>query len=100
MFARINIFEGQQVNMEEGLSALRTGIFSAMQKQKGFKNLYLLGNSDKNKGYLITFWDSEADLQAWLSSEEMAQAVVRLQEVLPVGSTPPPFEDYQVLYQA
>jgi hypothetical protein len=50
MFARVNIFEGQQVNMEEGLSALRTGIFSAMQKQKGFKNLYLLGNSDENKG--------------------------------------------------
>jgi heme-degrading monooxygenase HmoA len=99
MFARINIFEGQQVNMEEGLSALRTGIFSAMQKQKGFKNLYLLGNSDKNKGYLITFWDSEADLQAWLNSEAMAQAMARLREALPEDATPPPFEDYQVVYQ-
>jgi heme-degrading monooxygenase HmoA len=100
MFARVNIFERQAVAMGEGISVLRGELFSVMQKQKGFKNLYLLGNADKNKGYLITLWESEADLQAWLSSEEMAQAVARLQKALPEGSSPPPFEDYQVVYQA
>jgi heme-degrading monooxygenase HmoA len=100
MFARVNIFVGQAADIEKRLSVLKDKIFSVMEKQKGFKNLYLLGDANKNKGYLVTFWDSEADLQAWLSSEEMAQAVIRVQEEMPAGSTPPPFEDYQVLYQA
>lgn len=103
MFARINTFEltaANVANQNEALSIMRDNIFSVMEKQKGFKNLYLLGDANKSKGYLITFWESEADLQAWLNSEAMAQAVVRLREALPDSSTPPPFEDYQVLYQA
>jgi heme-degrading monooxygenase HmoA len=103
MFARMNTFEIQNINDEEGLRrirALQETIYSAMQEQKGFKRLFMFGNPSIGKGHLISLWESEADLKAWLNSNALAQASARLREAYPDWPPPPPFEDYQVLYEA
>ncbi len=100
MFARVNIIDRPGSDLNESFNALKDTVYAAMQQQKGFKNLYVLADNNTGKGYVITLWESEADLQAWLKSDAMAQAGVKLRQDHPNWPAPPPFEDYQVFYQA
>jgi heme-degrading monooxygenase HmoA len=105
MYARINQFQAQtdpagRAGREERTRNFENNIVSVMKKQKGFKHLYGMGDPQTGKTVLVTIWDSEADLQAWLSSTDMAEAVAKYRAANPDVPAEIPFEDYEVFTHA
>ena len=100
MFARINIITREGDLQQKMLPTLKDTVFASMQEQKGFQNLYLLSDSSGNKSYLISLWDSEADLQNWIKSDKLSRLSEQLRKDHPEWPGPPPYEDYPVIYQA
>jgi len=72
MYARVITFHYQPGKIDEGLDLLRETVVPELRGLEGFKGATNLVDRDNNKVIGITFWQSEADLQA--SGMEKLQA--------------------------
>lgn len=65
MFARMAMNTVRSEKLDEGKRVWESEIIPAMKSQKGFKNVYVLGNDKEKKIVTISFWETEADADAW-----------------------------------
>lgn len=64
MYARVIFTQSRPDQGDEAIHILRESVVLEQKKQHGFKGIVLLSNRAVGKGISITFWETEADLQA------------------------------------
>lgn len=96
MHARVTTVQAQPGKIEEAIGIARDSAVPAAKEQPGFKGLTLLSDFDTGKSIVITFWDSEADMQA---SETSGYYQEQLGKIASVIAGPPVRESYEVTIQ-
>ena len=97
MYARVVTVQIQAGKMEEMLSIYRESTVPAAKEQKGFKGIFLLTNTDTNKGISIALWETEADMEAGEASSYLQEQIAK---VAPTFAGPPTTDHYEVSVQA
>ncbi len=93
MIARIGEIKTQPGTAAEGSNRVNEIVVPALKGAKGFKNFYVMADNKTGKGYSLTIWESEADLQAWVNSEEGKKVASRMIEA---GSPKMNWETFEV----
>ncbi len=96
MYARLVTVQIQPGKMDEMLSIYRDSVVPAAKEQK-FKGIFLLTNTDTNKGISITLWETEADMKAGEASGYLNEQIAKLAHAF---AGPPTTERYEVSVQA
>jgi heme-degrading monooxygenase HmoA len=65
MIARVGTTQVHPHKVDEGQRLWEEQIIPAMKKQKGFKNVFVLGDSKTHKVITVSIWESVADAEAW-----------------------------------
>ena len=97
MYARVVTAQAQPGKIDEIVSICRDSVVPAAKEQKGFKGIFLLTNTDTNKGISITLWETEADMKAGEASGYLKDQIAKL---APSFAGPPTSEHYEVSLQA
>jgi heme-degrading monooxygenase HmoA len=80
MYARVGTGQAQPGNIDDGARRIREIVVPVLKQQKGFKNLYILVDRETRKTYSIGFWESEADLKAFVESDTQAKMQAKMRE--------------------
>ena len=64
MHVRAVTVQIQPGKMQEAIDVYKDSVVPAAKAQKGFQGAYLMTDASSGKGLSITFWDSEADMEA------------------------------------
>jgi len=70
MYARVLFTQIRPEQTDEVIQLYRESVVPEQRKQHGFKSVMLLSDRTTGKGISITFWETEADLEA---SDEASQ---------------------------
>ena len=97
MHARVTTVQAQPGKMEEAIGIARDSAVPAARRQPGFEGLTLLSDFETGKSIIITFWESEADMQA---SETSGYYREQLGKIAGVITGSPVRESYEVTVQA
>lgn len=82
MYARTSSIQFQPGAKDEALAILQNALFPSARQQHGFQGAWILQSSDPDKALIVTFWESEADLQASRPSPEIEAQVQRLGDLI------------------
>ncbi len=96
MHANLVTAQFQPGKIGEAVRIFRDSVVPALKQQPGFKGAFLLTDPNTQKGIASTWWETEADLKAALTSvfpEQIAQFAQ-------VFAEPPTREAYEVGIQA
>lgn len=93
MYARVTTIQIQPGKTEEGIQIFQDSVVLAARQQQGFKGALLLTDQNTNKGYAITFWETEADMKA---GESSGYYQAQLAKVASIVAAPPTQESYEV----
>jgi hypothetical protein len=96
VFARVTTFQGKPETFDEGTRITNSEVIPAAQKIPGFKGGYWLGDRKTGKGYAITFWASQEELEA--SAQTATQ--LRSGALQKLGATLVAVETFEVTAQA
>ena len=91
MHARVNITNGAASEIDETIRRVRE-VLPMLEKQHGFKGMYVLVDRQGGKGITFTLWDNEADMKA--SEEAGNRARTQVTSGTGVGAT---VERYEVV---
>ena len=97
MYARVVTAQAQPAKMDEIISICRDSVVPAAKEQKGFKGIFLLTNTDTNKGISIALWETEADMKTGEASGYLNEQIAKLAHAF---AGPPTTERYEVSVQA
>ncbi len=101
MIARVGTVPSSTGDRERGVKRLKEIVTPTLKKQKGFKTIYLLaGLENHGNDFIISMWDSEADLQNWLGSEDFKKMQERMQEAALATDSPIKWEVCEVSFQS
>jgi heme-degrading monooxygenase HmoA len=64
MYARVTQFRMQPSRVEEAKRITDHDIIPSIKNDPGFKHIFVLGDRTTGEGMVVSFWESEADLQA------------------------------------
>lgn len=64
MYARVIIWQYRPEHTDEVIQLYHESVVPEQRKQHGFKGVMVLNDREAGKGISITFWDTQADLQA------------------------------------
>ena len=93
MYARVTIAQYHTAEaIDEGAQIYRDSILPATQQLKGFKDVITLGDRSTGKAMVITFWETEADAQAGISSGFVQQQAAKLAHLFSGAPTSEVFE--------
>ena len=69
MYARVTTVQyTNAAALDEGAQNYRESILPATQQLQGFKDVIALGDRSTGKAMVITFWETEADAQAGITT--------------------------------
>jgi hypothetical protein len=96
MVARITLAEIDTVRMsaETAVERFKELVVPALGEQEGFEGVYLLTTAE-GKGVVLTFWASDEDAEASLSSGFYAD---QLEKFMTFFNSPPGREQYDVAF--
>ncbi len=97
MNARIVMGQTQIDKKDEAVVIYRDSIVSAAKEQNGYKNAFLLTDSETGKFISITLWETEADMTAGEASGYYQEQIAKLGALF---ASPPTMEHYEVSVQA
>lgn len=80
MYARVTMFQMQPSRRDEAVRITEQEIIPAMKDEQGFKHMYVLGDPTTGDGMVISFWESEADLEA--GRAKVGQRFARLGDII------------------
>ncbi|MBV9228540.1 MAG: antibiotic biosynthesis monooxygenase [Chloroflexi bacterium] len=97
MYARVIVTHTRPEQVDEAIQLYRESVVPEQKKQHGFKSIVLLNDRATGKGISITFWETEADLQASdLASQYYQQQMAKFATY---WTAPPVREAYEVTIQ-
>ncbi|MFI5325581.1 MAG: antibiotic biosynthesis monooxygenase [Candidatus Rokuibacteriota bacterium] len=64
MFARLGAWQGSAEELERWIERARDHVKPSIQQDAGLKAAYWLADRAGGKGLIVTFWESEAAMQA------------------------------------
>jgi heme-degrading monooxygenase HmoA len=83
--------------MDEAIAIYRDSVVPAAQQQKGSNGALLLTDPNTGKGLSISFWETEADMQAGEASGYYQEQLAKFKGIF---TAPPVREQYEVSVQA
>lgn len=93
MYARVTTVQyNKEGAVDEGAQIYRESILPATQRLQGFKDVIALGDRSTGKAMVITFWETEADAQAAITSGFVREQSVKLAHLVSGNSTSEVFE--------
>ncbi len=79
MYARVTTVQYNNAGaVDEGAQIYRESILPATQQLQGFKDVIALGDRSTGKAMVITFWETEADAQAGITSGFVREQAAKL----------------------
>ncbi len=96
MHARVTTVQLQPGAIDQAVEIWRKSVLASAQMQPGFKEVLVLGDRATNKGYAITLWETEADLEASATGPYLRQTMA---EFAPLFAGEPTQETLEVLLQ-
>jgi heme-degrading monooxygenase HmoA len=88
MYARVTTAQYHSgKSVDEAAQIYRDSILPATQQLKGFKDIITLGDRSTGKAMLITFWETEADAQAGITSGFVQEQAAKLAHLFSVAPT-------------
>jgi len=93
MFARLTIMQIQPERIPEAVRLYKASVVPEARRQKGFRGICLLADTNSGKGISATFWRNEADA---LANEENLYYQEQLVKFLSMLSGPMIREGYEV----
>jgi len=97
MNARIVSGQIQVDKRDEAIGIYRDSVVAAAKEQNGYRNAFLLTDSETGKFISITFWETEADMTAGEASGYYKE---QLGKIGVFFTGPPTMEHYEVSVQA
>lgn len=83
--------------VDEGIEFVQKLLLPKLTEQEGFKGLLALGNRVTGEGETVILWDSNNDLQAAYSNDDLRKIITQNQrEFL---TTPPEINDYEIVLE-
>jgi heme-degrading monooxygenase HmoA len=82
MYARVSIGQYQPGKWDEGIQIHRMSINPAAKQQHGFKGVITLLDRTTGKGMTISLWETEADMQAGISSGYYQEQLAKVMPLL------------------
>jgi heme-degrading monooxygenase HmoA len=96
MYARLSLVPTKPDTWDQALGIWREQLLPLIRQQQGFKGVIVMGDRAANKGATITLWETEADAQASMQSENFRKAMAAL---APVITGQPEMQHYEVAIQ-
>ena len=96
MYARVSTVTVPPGRVDERTRLYREKVLPQVQKLKGFKGVFMLGDRETNKMISVALWESEADMLATKASGFLKNAV---NTAVQAGFSPPTTEHYEVTLQ-
>jgi len=93
MHARAVVVQVQPGKMEEAIWIYRDCVVPVAKQQDGFKNSFLLTDTNTGKGISITLWETQANMAAGESSGYYQEQIAKF---TPTFATPSVMEHYEV----
>ncbi len=78
MFASVTGLQIQSGKVDDAARAWSENALPLARKQKGFQSANFLVDRNTGKGYVVGFWESEADAKAFETSGAFKEAVAKL----------------------
>lgn len=88
MYSRIMRMRILPGKMELTVSIMQRSVVPVLRNQKGFVNIMLMENRDRNELVSFTFWETERDMLALERSDFLEQQMWKLNTVLAELVTP------------
>lgn len=94
MYARVTLFEVDtvRIGLDEALERFRGSVLPELQKQEGYRGLYVL-RTPEGKGLLLSLWETEAEAEAGIASGYYDEQVAKFLTFL---RQPPGRDHYEV----
>ena len=96
MYARVTTFQFQPEKLDEAMQIASESIAPALRQQQGLKSLLALQDRHTGKAMLISLFETEADMKAWVSGGLVQQQTAKIASLL-AGT--PVIEFYEVSFQ-
>jgi heme-degrading monooxygenase HmoA len=74
MFARLGAWQGSAEELERWIARAREHVKPSIREDAGLKAAYWLVDRAGGKGLIVTFWESEAAMQASEAARQRRQA--------------------------
>ncbi len=97
MYARVIFSQYRPEQTDEVIRLYRESVVPEQRKQHGFKGVIVLNDRAAGKGFSITFWETEADLQA--SDQVSPYYQQQMTKFAAYFTAPPVREAYEVSVQ-
>ena len=97
MYVRLTTMTFRVDRADEGVRIFDKSVVPAAKTQKGFRAAYLLADLQAGRCVALTFWDDEA---AALASEENLYYQEQLVKFMPLYTSPPVREGYEVVVES
>jgi len=78
MFARITTAYFRKDLIEKATEILRKSVLSAAKQQEGFKSMICMVDRESGKGYSITFWENEENIDSNEESQYYQEQLLKL----------------------
>jgi|SRR5712691_10661412 heme-degrading monooxygenase HmoA len=93
MYARVTAVQYNKAGaVDEGAQIYRESILPATQQLQGFKDVISLADRSTGKAMVITFWETEADAQAGITSGFVREQAAKLAHLFSGTPTSEVFE--------
>jgi heme-degrading monooxygenase HmoA len=96
MFARTGTSRMLPGKMDQAIELYRSKFVPILKQQKGFKALYWLADSNRDKYTVLTLWETEADMLATETAGLLQQVLAEFANLVADETT---IERYEVLLQ-
>ena len=97
MYARVTTAQYQNAGaIDEGAQIYRDAMLPSTQQLKSFKDVITLGDRSTGKAMVITFWETEADAQAAITSGFVREQSAKFAHLLS-GAPAPISEVFEVV---
>jgi heme-degrading monooxygenase HmoA len=97
MYARVTHIQIRPDKIDEATRLYEDSVVPAAQQQKGFKAITLLADRATGKGISLSYWESEAAMQAGEASGYYQQQIAKF---APFMTSQPTREAFEVAVQA
>ena len=93
MYARLSLAPTTPDTWDQAQAVWREQLLPLIRQQKGFRGVLVMGERSANKGATLTLWETEADAQASMQSENFRKAMAALG---PFITAQPEMQHYEV----
>ncbi len=96
MFARVTTVNVAVDKIDEATRVMQESVIPAAKSQKGFRGIYLLGDTKTGKSISISLWETEEDA---IANEQSGYLQEQMGKLAPFFTGAPVQEGYEVIAQ-